>query len=195
MTSYNAGQHFDFLYVIPGIAIGLGVARTCEFLGHVVVYDKFHTMSWLHLALAIGLLAYAAQYWYYATRVKEASYIKNYFHYLIVIIMPMIIFLLSVIVCPSQSEKGFDDLRAHFEASRPLLFTLVGLSLYASAAESLIVDSGNTLAYPNENLARIIIGSLFILLTMTGMANNDGPVVGLIVLAGAFRIATAKYPI
>jgi hypothetical protein len=206
-------KSFDFLYVVPGVAIGLAIVRVCQFLGQIFVYKPLS--EWSHFPSAwmvvwsIALLGYSAQYWFFtAKRRQRWDYSRNFGTYLCIMIMPILISFMSFILCPSFDEPGFKNLGAHFEAHSRLLYLLIGVSLLVAAGESRVIDEPiSRLSYPSENWVRLIVGTTFVLLWFAPKQNEidlsnvivkidrEWGVFVMSLLLGGFRVAMTKWPI
>lgn len=210
---HKENTNFDFLFVVPGVAIGLAIFRVCQFFGHLLVYKKLS--EWLQFPAAwtviwsAALLGYSAQYWFFqARRRKRHDYSQDFGTYLCILLMPVLISFMSFILCPSYDEPGFKNLGMQFEAHSNLLYLLIGISFWAAAAESLIINEARSeLAYPSENIVRCFVGLIFALFWFAPMQidinfhswpislSREWTVVTFSAGAGAFRLAMNRFPI
>lgn len=216
MTSGGAqegNKDFDFLFVVPGVAIGLAIFRICQFFGYLLVYKQPN--EWLQFPAlwpvfwSMALLGYSAQYWFFTARRRmRHDYSKNFGSYLCVLIMPVLIAFMSFILCPSHDEIGFKNIGMHFETNSRLLYLLIGVSLWAAAAESKVFGEARAdLAYPSENIVRMLVGLVFSVFWFVPVQfdisayyfaiplNREWTIVAILALACGFRLAMNRHPI
>jgi hypothetical protein len=209
VTANNSQVNFDFLFVVPGVAIGLAIVRVCQFLGNLLVYG--HVSDWSRLPAlwmvlwSIALLSFTAQYWFFsAKRRQRRDYAKNFGAYLCVMAMPLLISFMSFVLCPNWDEPSFKQLGLEFKANSPLLYLLIGLAMWAATAESFVVGEQKVeLSYPSENTARTIVGAIFVAawlvmkLVPQPQIEIDKDLVMALLSAAlvAFRLAMCKWPI
>jgi hypothetical protein len=209
VTANTNQVSFDFLFVVPGVAIGLAIVRVCQFLGNLLVYS--HVSDWARLPAlwmvlwSIALLAFTAQYWFFsAKRRQRRDYAKSFDVYLCVMAMPVLISFMSFVLCPNWDEPAFKQLGLEFKANSPLLYLLVGLTMWAATAESLVVrEQKAELSYPSENAVRTLVGALFVIawVVMRFVPHPHGEIDKDLVMAilsiglVLFRFAMCKWPV
>ena len=120
---------FDFLFVVPGVAIGLAIVRVCQFSGQVITYKNPNELANVNAAtlilLSILLACFAIHYWYQMSARKTEAFVKNFEQYLIISIMPIMIFI-SFMVCPNHDEPGFKDLATHLYSRKDDIYIYWG---------------------------------------------------------------------
>lgn len=209
MNSNNTQVNFDFLFVVPGVAIGLAIVRVCQFLGNLLVYS--HVSDWARLPAlwmvlwSIALLAFTAQYWFFsAKRRQRRDYAKSFGAYLCVMAMPILISFMSFVLCPNWDEPTFKQLGHEFKTNSPLLYLLIGLTMWAATVESFVIGEQKAeLSYPSENLVRTIVGAMFIaawvvmkLIPYPHSEVDKDLVMALVsIVLVMFRLAMCKWPI
>lgn len=199
---------FDFLFVVPGVAIGLAIVRVCQFLGDLLVYGNSSEWTrfpalWM-VIWSIALLAYTAQYWFFSAKRRERKdYSRSFSAYICILLMPVLISFMSTVLCPSFDEPAFTEIGVHFKTQSPLLYVLIGLSLWAATIESLVLNEPHSeLSYPSENHVRVAVGAIFV---SAGIAMKISPLstdldkdffMAIIsVFFVLFRIAMFRWPI
>lgn len=120
---------FEYLAVLISIVLGIGITELLSGVQRLVQHRDRVRFHWLPLAWA-GIIFIALVQWWWAAFGLRDRMEWNFFSFLLVLLVPVLLYLAAALVLPSEKGSGQIDLRAHYFDSRPLLFgPLVAASL------------------------------------------------------------------
>ena len=115
---------FEYLSVLVSIIVGLaltqllsGAARLIQLRRRVPIHAT--TVLWMAMLFLIDI-----QVWWVAFE-RRAAQQWTFFNFLLYLLIPIGVFLLSYLVLPDMGDEDAPDLRANFENNRPWFFGLL----------------------------------------------------------------------
>lgn len=130
---------FEYLSVLVSIIIGLGLshllssaARLIQLRHHARLYAP--TLCWM----ALLFLAHIQIWWAAFERRGDADW--NFFSFLLYLLIPITVFVLSYLIVPDLDVEGQVDLKASYYANRVWIFGLFGLLPLISLLEEYVRD-------------------------------------------------------
>jgi hypothetical protein len=132
---------FEYLSVLVSIIVGLaltqllsGTARLIQLRRRVVMHPA--TLWWMASLFLINV-----QVWWVAFD-RRSSMQWNFFSFLLYLLIPIALFLLSYLVLPDLGDEDRPDLRANFEDNRRWFFGLLAALPAISLVEQVVRDGG-----------------------------------------------------
>lgn len=130
---------FEYLSVLVSIIIGLGLshllssaARLIQLRHRARLYAP--TLSWM----ALLFLAHIQIWWAAFDRRTDDEW--NFFSFLLYLLIPITVFVLSYLIVPDLEGEGQVDLKASYYANRVWIFGLFGLVPLISLGEEFLRD-------------------------------------------------------
>lgn len=130
---------FEYLSVLVSIIVGLaltqllsGAARLIQLRGRVVLHPA--TLWWMASLFLINV-----QVWWVAFE-RRAGAPWNFFSFLLYLLIPITLFLLSYLVLPDLGDEDQPDLRANFDDNRTWFFGLLAALPVVSLVEQAVRD-------------------------------------------------------
>jgi hypothetical protein len=188
-TQESGISKFDFLFLIPGIATGMAIAKVLQFFGEILAYHPNESPALLHDVWLIALVIFILQHWFFILDWRAKEVIATFKQYLLSFLFPAGTYVMSVLLCPSHDEEVFGRLKNLLADRGHLIYLAAGLTMLIAAVEGEFIEkkAGLKFAYPGENFVRILFGFLFIVLGMIRCEWTQYAAVGLLVVAGIFR--------
>lgn len=115
---------FEYLAVLISIVLGLGVTELLagvQRLAHARHRVRFH---WLPLTWT-GLVFVALVQWWWAAFGLRGRAEWNFFSFLLILLVPVLLYLAAALVLPPEQKEGRYDLRAHYFGIHRLLFLVI----------------------------------------------------------------------
>lgn len=151
---------FEYLSVLTSIIIGLALANLLSGAARLIQLRKrtrphATTLCWMAMLFLANV-----QIWWVAFERREAKEF-SFFAFLLYLMMPITMFLVSYLVLPDLGDEDAVDLPANFEGNRVWFFGLLGLV----PAVSLIEEWMNNGAVPLDTDAafRIVFVALCVI--------------------------------
>lgn len=132
---------FEYLSVLVSIIIGLGLSHLLSSIARLIQLrhrTRFYvpTLCWM----ALLFLAHIQIWWVAFERRGNADW--NFFSFLLYLLIPITVFVLSYLIVPDLEREGQVDLKASYYANRVWVFGLFGLVPLISLGEEYIHDGG-----------------------------------------------------
>lgn len=151
---------FDYLAVLISIILGLGIAQLLGSFGRWVEHRRaFGAFGPALLWAGILLLIHVQTWWSMFGLRALAEW--TFARFAIVLLQPIVLYLLAILVLPSQTAQS-QDARANYFAQRHWFFGLLAFLLVVSVVKDLVVSGslpgGLNLAFHGLFLAGAIVG-------------------------------------
>ncbi len=181
-------QQFEYLLVIVGIILGLGIAHILS--GLVDYVQERHRVRWsaLQLVWMLVLFLLQVQYWYVMFHVADIG--RDFSRYLAALLFPTFLYLASGVLVPkvSHDETRVLDLRDRYADNQRWFFALCAMGLitlivYAQlVAGATTADLKNSLhdRYQQFRLAGLVL--VLLLMFVRGWAHSILTVLSLLAL-------------
>ncbi|NUS38170.1 MAG: hypothetical protein HOQ02_03995 [Lysobacter sp.] len=132
---------FEYLSVLVSIIVGLaltqllsGAARLIQLRRRIAMHPA--TLCWMALLFLIDV-----QVWWVAFERRQAMQ-WTFFAFLLYLLIPIGVFLLSYLILPDLGDEDAPDLRANFEDNRTWFFGLLAALPLVSLAEQALREHG-----------------------------------------------------
>ena len=124
-------DEFSYLSVLIGLILGLGITKLMEGVGHLVQVRGRIVWYWPLKLWAVVLLVFHLQAWW---AMYELRHITDWTFagFLIVLIQPILLFLLSALALPDVGEIEKTDLRTSFTEHASFTFRIAMLMVFSS---------------------------------------------------------------
>lgn len=154
-------DEFSYLIILVSIILGLGITRLLTGLGQQIERRGQIRSYWPAITWAIILLLVHVQSWWsmFGMRSHEGW---TFLAFLVVLLQPIALYLLSALVLPTAGAGAVVDLRAHYYAQTRWFFALFGVLLVTSLVKDLTL-SGSLPDTPN-----VAFHLVFLALAVTG---------------------------
>jgi hypothetical protein len=148
---------FEYLAVLISIVLGLGVTELLaglQRLAHARERVRFH---WLPLAWSGLVFVTLVQWWWAAFGLRHQGE-WNFFSFLLVLLVPVLLYLAAALVLPAERHEGRCDLREHYFGIHRLFFGVIAAATLIEAVRALRVPDHQAAAL---NLSgTLLLGSL-----------------------------------
>jgi hypothetical protein len=114
---------FDYLTILISIVLGLAIANVLSRLATVITARERIDFYWPPVAWAIWLFFISVQHWWAVWSVRHTQW--NFGTFWLQLLIPVDLFLLSVLVLPDREEDGKLDLGYWFFRNRRWFFGLM----------------------------------------------------------------------
>lgn len=148
---------FEYLAVLISIVLGLGATELLagvQRLAHARDRVRFH---WLPLTWA-GLVFVALVQWWWAAFGLRHQADWNFFSFLLILLVPVLLYLAAALVLPAEKPDGWYDLRAHYFGMHRLFFAVIATATLLEMARALRV--GDVQAAVLDLAATLLLTSL-----------------------------------
>ncbi len=124
-------DEFSYLSVLMGLILGLGITKLMEGMGH--LFQARETISWYWpVKLWIGtLLLFHIQAWWAMYELRHIPQ-WTFLSFLVVLIQPVLLFLLSALALPDARESLHIDLEKTFHAHALISFRIATMMVLSS---------------------------------------------------------------
>lgn len=148
---------FEYLSVLISIVLGLGLAELLSSARSLVRDRDRVRFHWLPLAWSVLVFVVLVQWWWAAFGFRDRME-WNFFAFLLILLVPVLLYLVAALALPNGDDGGREDLRGYyFEHHRPFFGTLAAATLL-EAGRALLA---NDLRAAGLNLAgTALVGSL-----------------------------------
>lgn len=127
-------DEFNYLGVLVSIVLGLGITQLLTGVGALIQQRAAVRVYWPSLAWAGILLLIHVQTWWSLYGLRDYGR-WTFSTFLIVLLQPIVLYLLSVLVLPTAPPAEPFDLRDHYRAQAGWFFGLLGVLLLVSLAK------------------------------------------------------------
>lgn len=136
---------FEYLAVLISIVLGLGLAELLsgvQRLAHARGRIRFH---WLPLTWS-GLVFVILVQWWWAAFGFRARAEWNFFSFMLVLLVPVLLYLAAALVLPTEDGGDSYDLEAHYFGIHRLFFAVLGAATVLEAVRALRVPDPQAVA-------------------------------------------------
>jgi hypothetical protein len=130
---------FTYLSVLYSIILGLAIAQLLQGLGRVIQYRQRVRLYWPSLTWVGLLVVIDVQAWW-ATFGRRSYSNWNFLFFLVVLIQPIGLYLVSALVLPEFSGEGPVDLRENYYGHSHWFFGIAALIIVSSYLKNLALD-------------------------------------------------------
>lgn len=124
-------DEFSYLSVLIGLILGLGITKLMEGIGHLVQLRQRIVWYWPLNVWVAALLIFHLQAWWAMYELRHISD-WTFTAFLIVLIQPVLLFLLSALALPDVSDIEQIDLRTSFIDHATFTFRIATLMVFSS---------------------------------------------------------------
>lgn len=144
---------FNYLAVASSIIVGLGITTTLDGLSKTIKYRDSHPFYWVHTLWVFGLLLLLLQYWF-GTWAYEKVTGWTYARYILFLLAPVALYLLSDLMFPVFNEDKPQSLKAYYYSHRGWIFGLaIAYFILDGISSSTVLPDKSWLA--EDNLFRL----------------------------------------
>ena len=174
---------FEYLAVLISIVLGLGVTELLaglQRLAHARDRVRFH---WLPLIWSALVFVTLVQWWWAAFGFRDQAR-WNFFSFLLVLLVPVLLYMAAALVLPAEQAEGRYDLREHYFGIHRLFFGVTGAATLLESVRALRVPDWQAAAL--DLAATLLLGSLA---TVRSPRYHAAGTVLAALLLGAFVVA------
>ena len=142
---------FEYLGVILSVIIGLGVTHILSGLSKTIHRRKTVKPYWVQALWALNVLIYIVTIWwgmFWWSNHQEWSY----FHFLLLILYAILLFLSASLIFPWQVPDDF-DFEDHFYETRPWFFAVFAMAWCIDIPETMVKSDIGLRGLPDAYLA------------------------------------------
>jgi len=187
MDSSCAQDGFNYLVVLIGVILGLGVVQILTGLASMIRNRKTIRIYWVHLVWCATIFLLLIQHWYVIYTWRDFG--STFASYVYFMIYPTLLYAGSALLAPKVENAQKVDFEEIFYADRHWFFGICFLGLTEIVFRSLLFN--NTSIVDTQNLIRL--AGLFIVV-MLGWTHRKGVhAIGATVSLGLLVIFIALY--
>lgn len=159
-------DNFNFLVIIPGIILGLGLVQVLNGLASIVQHRNMVRVYWIHLAWAGLLFLLLVQFWYvtYSWRDLGATF-GSYLYYML---YPATLFAASAILVPTVELDQKIDFQSHFFSNQRWFFSICTLALLEMILRTMQFNHESLFSIDNA----LRLGGLSLTLSLIWVSNE-----------------------
>lgn len=150
-----------YITVIVGIIVGMTLARLVSFIGQLLKFRNQTGLFWIQLSWVIGMILFITQGWWAMHTDWDFSNIQSLLTFSILLIVPVVQYLISVILCPELAANSKFSIREHYNENRSTFYVLLGILFFGLIPESILMTSSSE-GQLVPNLVRSLVGVFFI---------------------------------
>lgn len=154
-------SEFEYLSVLVSIIIGLAITQLLSGAARLIQIRRRVRLHATTLCWMVTLFLIDTQVWWAAYELRDNEN-WNFFLFLLFLLTPVVMFLLSYLVLPELGDEDTADLAANFDDNRPWFFVLLALG----PAISLLVEWSRVGRVPLDGDAAFRVG--FTVLSLAG---------------------------
>lgn len=162
MTDQPAMDEFTYLSVLIGLILGLGITQLMEGFGRLLQLRERITWYWPGKLWGIVLLIFHIQAWWAMYELRHIPH-WTFPSFIVVLIQPVLLFLLSALALPDARDEERIDLRTAFLSHAPFTFVVASLMVISSLVKEY------WLYHRLPHGQNLLFHSLFLLLFITGV--------------------------
>ena len=176
---------FDLVSTVYSVILGLAIVRICQFFGSLMIVgrSKFYTQRGERMTVSLPtvltvmwstyILHITFEFWYSSLRWKGSVFLPETFgHFVVSLGFPVILTLVTFVLCPSPGEAGFNDLGEHFRQNSYLLYLLIGMMLFVAGFQDYLYRP-DTFGYKYEHAFRWGLGAACMMLSVAKIHLGD----------------------
>lgn len=134
MSDQPAMDEFTYLSVLIGLILGLGITQLMEGFGRLLQLRERITWYWPGKLWGIVLLIFHIQAWWAMYELRHIPH-WTFPSFIVVLIQPVLLFLLSALALPDARDDERIDLRMAFISHAPFSFIVASLMVVSSLAK------------------------------------------------------------
>ena len=131
-------DQFSYLSVLTGLILGLGITHLMEGVGHFARYRGRMTWHWPAKLWVGVLLALHIQCWWAMYALRHITQ-WTFPMFLMVLIQPILLFLLSAVALPEIKDREKIDFESAFASQAPFNFAVAALMVLSSLAKEWVI--------------------------------------------------------
>jgi len=113
------------------------------------------------------------EFWYSSLRWKGSVFSPETFgHFVVALAFPIILSLVTFVLCPNSDEEGFNNPGEHFRQNSYLLYFLIGMMLFVAGFQNYLYRP-DTFGYKYENAFRWGLGAACLMLSVAKSKLGD----------------------
>jgi len=151
----------SYITVLIGIVMGMSIVRIISFVGKLITYNKRTSMYWVHLVWLLGLLLLIVQSWWAMHTDWNFANVESLTMLCFLLISPILLYLLSAVLCPNLNDSESVDLEIHHVKVRVTFYTLLGLLFLVLIPEAVWMSSKEVNWESADNIFRVLAAILF----------------------------------
>ena len=129
----------EHLSVLVSIIIGLGISHLLAGAARLLAIR--HRVRPYGPATAAAALVFLTQIQFWWSNLGYGERIEsNFFAFLFFLVVPILLYVLSVLVLPDNDQPGEISLKEHYWRARPWFYSLAALIPIASAARNVVIQ-------------------------------------------------------
>jgi hypothetical protein len=176
---------FDLVSSVYSVILGLSIVRICYFFGSLMIVgrSKFYTRTGgrmfislptaLTVAWSTYILHITLEFWYSSLRWKGLVFLPETFgHFMVSLAFPVILSLVTFVLCPNSYEERFNNLGEHFKQNSYLLYFLIGMMLFVAGFQGYLYRP-EPFEYKYENAFRWGLGTACLMLSVAKSKLGD----------------------
>lgn len=161
MTDQPAMDEFTYLSVLIGLILGLGITQLMEGFGRLLQLRERITWYWPGMIWGSVLMILHIQAWWAMYELRHIPH-WTFPSFIVVLVQPVLLFLLSALALPDAREEQDIDLRVAFIGHAPFSFIVASLMVLSS------VGKEYWLYHRLPHGENLLFHALFLLLFVTG---------------------------
>lgn len=174
---------FAYLSVLISIVLGLGVTELLAGVQRLVHARERVRFHWLSLTWSGLVFVTLVQWWWAAFGFRHRTD-WDFFSFLLILLVPVLLYLAAALVLPPADERGRYDLRKHYFGIHRLFFLVLAAATLLEMARALRVPDPQAAGL--NFAATVLLGSLS--LVKSPRYHAVGTALGILLLA-AFIVA------
>lgn len=134
MSDQPAMDEFTYLSVLIGLILGLGITQLMEGFGRLLQLRDRIIWYWPGKVWGFVLLIFHIQAWWAMYELRHIPH-WTFPSFIVVLVQPVLLFLLSALALPDARDEDAMDLRAAFMSHAPFTFIVASLMVLSSLAK------------------------------------------------------------
>ena len=134
MSDQPAMDEFTYLSVLIGLILGLGITQLMEGFGRLLQLRDRIIWYWPGKVWGLILLIFHIQAWWAMYELRHIPH-WTFPSFIVVLVQPVLLFLLSALALPDARDEDAMDLRAAFMSHAPFTFIVASLMVLSSLAK------------------------------------------------------------
>lgn len=134
-------SQFEYLSVLVSIIIGLALTQLLSGAARLIQLRRRIRMHGPTLWWMLALFLIDIQVWWVAFERRDSED-WHYFSFLLYLLIPVMLFLLSYLVLPDLGDEDAADLAANFDDNRSWFFSLLAMIPLVSLLEQFVREGG-----------------------------------------------------
>jgi hypothetical protein len=180
----NMNDKISFLYVLNGVIIGMALAKIISGYASFIENHKKYTLYWAQIVFTIIIFILLCQYWFMLLSWKEVE--KSFWLYLVSLLYPLSLYLISYLLIPSTLEKYTEDKKCnvaeHYYNNKNWIYGITTFGFFLAFTHN-VIFSEQTLFSKTQGVRILGLVFVFIMLsTKKKIIHEVGSVLALLLL-------------